>query len=245
MSKIPSVEREVLLAILKATRGQPSSREKVMKLCRSTNEALSRVLESLYNEALISEKDGILRVSHEQRLRIAVKAVSAGAGMERVSRALGWQEFEEISAHIFEENGFSAQRRFRFKTQEGRMEIDIVACRRPYIICAECKRWSMGLDGFSARRAIEAHVNKVRSLGENLTQLIKRLNLIGWSQAIIIPATISLTSTTKSYDGIPLISIFELPSFLSEFEVNLDSLTHFRIPLPQLKRELVQTILRS
>lgn len=115
------------------------------------------------------EDDGFLRATHGQRLRIAVEAVNAGAGVERVSRALGWQEFEDISAYIFEENGFSVRRRFRFKAQGRRMEIDIVACRSPHIVCAECKRWSRGLIGSAARRAVEAHVEKVRSLGEAFT----------------------------------------------------------------------------
>lgn len=244
MFKASPAEREVLLAILKATRGQPSSRDRIMEFCRLTNEVLNRVLECLSNEGLISEEDGVIRASHEQRLRIAVRAVNAGAGVERVSRALGWMEFEDISAHIFEENDFSVRRRFRFKAQGRRMEVDIVACRRPYIICAECKRWSRGLDGSSARRTLEVHVNKVRSLGENLVQFMKRLALVGWSQAIIIPAAISLTSTIKAYENVPLISILELPSFLSEFEANLDSIIHFRLPLPKLYRGPVQTILR-
>lgn len=245
MFKTSPAEREVLLAILKTTRGRPSSRDRIMEACRSTREVLNRVIDRLSAEGLILEDNGFLMATHGQRLRIAVEAVNAGAGVEVVSKALGWQEFEDISAYIFEENGFSVRRRFRFKAQERRMEVDIVACRSPHIICAECKRWSRGLDGSAARRALEAHVEKVRSLGEGLDKLVRRLGLIGWSRAVVIPATITLTPpATKFYGKVPLIHILELPSFLSEFEVNLDSLTHFRLPLPRLKRGPVQTILR-
>lgn len=238
-------EREALLAILKATRGQPSTIDGIRESCRLTNEVLSRVLGLLGDEGLISEEKGVLTASHEQRLRIAIRAVNAGVEVERVSRALGWQEFEEISAHIFEENGFSVHRRFRFKVGGRRMEVDLVACRNPHIICAECKRWSRGFDGSPARRALMAHLDKVRSLGEGLARLMKRLGLMDWRQALIIPAVISLTTpTAKIYGGVPLIPILELPSFLSEFEANLDSLIHLRLPLPQIGRRPIQTILR-
>jgi hypothetical protein len=244
MFKASPAEREALLAILRATRGQPSSRDGVMGFSRS-NEVMSLVLGRLIDEGLISEDQGVLRASHGQRLRIAIKAVNAGAGVDRVSRALGWQEFEDISAHIFEENGFSVRRRFRFKVQGRGMEVDVVACRRPHIICAECKRWSRGLGGSAVGRAVEAHVDKVRRLGENLPKLVRRLGLVGWSEAIITPAAITLTSTAaKIYEGVPIIPILELPSFLSEFEANLDSLTHLRVTLPPHERMPIQTILR-
>ncbi len=245
MFKASPAEREVLLAMLKATRGQPSSRDRIMEACRSTREVLNRIIDRLSAEGLIVEDGGFLMATHGQRLRIAVEAVNAGAGVDIVSRALGWREFEDISAHIFEENGFSVRRRFRFKARGRRMEVDIVACRSPYIICAECKRWSRGLNDSVARRAVEAHVEKVKSLGESLGRLVRRLGLIGWSRAVLIPATITLTPpTAKIYEEVPLIPILELPSFLSEFEVNLDSLAHFRLSLPELKRGPIQTILR-
>lgn len=101
------------------------------------------------------------------------------------------------------------------------------------------------MGGSAVRRAAEAHVEKVRSLGEILPKLVKRLGLMGWSQALTIPAAVSLTAPdTKIHFGVPIIPITELPSFLGEFEAHLDSLTHFKLRLPNMGRGPIQTILR-
>jgi Holliday junction resolvase-like predicted endonuclease len=233
---LTAVEREVLLALLEKTRNEPSAREELMEAIRITGDTLDSFLASLLRSNAIGSDGEKITADLNQRLGLAVRAVRAGADFERVSKALGWLEFEEIAAYTLEENGFRVSRRFRFQAEGRRWEIDVLARRRPLVICAECKHWSKGLGNLTARRIVETHLEKVRVLSENAPQLIKRLGLWGWGEAVFVPVTLSLQpARNRIYRRIPVVSVFELPSFLSEFEGQMEWLAKFRVEIPPQK----------
>ncbi|UCD44930.1 MAG: hypothetical protein JSV27_12615, partial [Candidatus Bathyarchaeota archaeon] len=111
-------------------------------------------------------------------------------------------------------------------------EIDVLALRRPLIVCAECKHWSRGLGNVTARRIAETHMEKVRILSENVGNLGNRLRLEGWNGATVVPIALSLQpARNKIYRRIPIVSIFELPDFISEFEGQMEWLAKFPVVL--------------
>jgi Holliday junction resolvase-like predicted endonuclease len=63
---------------------------------------------------------------------------------------LGWRDFEDVVAAIFEAHDFSVRRNFRFKTRSRRneagrrYEIDVIAAKGGSIFCVDCKQWSGG-----------------------------------------------------------------------------------------------------
>ncbi|RLI09014.1 hypothetical protein DRO42_05325 [Candidatus Bathyarchaeota archaeon] len=239
-------EREILVALLDLTQGEPAARGNLRAAVRVTGEALDRFLGRLGAEGLVSERDGLIEASPVQRLGIAVKAVELGADLERVCRALGWLEFEEMTAHVFEENGYEVRRRYRFRAKGRRWEMDVLASRRPLVVCAECKRWARGLGNTAAKRTVETHLEKAGVFSESLPKLAGRLPLGGWRRAVVVPIVMSLTpSPLKLYSHVPVVSILELPSFLSELEGHLDSLAHFPVELPPPRPRPSQTILRG
>ena len=239
------LERETLVALLEQTRGEPKDRSALRGLFRVTDDAFEDFLDRLVSEELIEEKDGFIRASLEQRLNLAVRAIKEGADFERVSRALGWLEFEEMVAHTFEENGYSVSRRFRFQAEGRRWEIDVLAARRPLVVCAECKHWSKGLGNLTARRIVEGHLEKVQVLSENASKVAERLKLRDWERAVFVPMVLSLQpARNRIYRRIPVVSVFELPSFLSEFEGQMDWLASFPVELPPPKPRFTQTVLR-
>ncbi|MFQ6052649.1 MAG: restriction endonuclease [Candidatus Bathyarchaeia archaeon] len=195
MDRTPAaaVERELLVSILDLTRGEAASRGDLLESMRITGEALGFLLKKLIREGLLSERCGVIEAAPGQRLEMAVRAVRLGADFERVCRALGWLEFEEMVAHVFEENGYEVRRRFRFAAEGRRWEVDVVASRRPHIFCAECKRWSRGMGNGAALRMVEIHLEKARVFGENLAKVAMRLGLGGWRHAVVVPVAMSLT----------------------------------------------------
>ncbi len=240
-----ALEREILVALLERTRDGSISRCDLRDSFRVTGEALETILDTLIAEGLIEEREGLFETSPQKRLGMAVRAVRAGADLERVGRALGWLEFEEMVAYTFEENGYRVSRRFRFQAEGRRWEIDVLAARRPIVVCAECKRWSRGLGDMTARRVVEEHLDKVRVLSESASRVVKRLKLRGWERAVFVPVALSLQPARKKiYRRIPVVSVFELPSFINEFEGQMDWLTSFSVELPPLKTRLTQTVLR-
>ncbi len=240
-----ALEREILVALLERTQGESLSRESLKESFRVTNDAFESFIEGIIAEELIAEMDGFFSASLSQRLEMAVRAIRAGADFERVSRALGWLEFEEMVAYTFEENGYRVARRFRFMAEGRRWEIDVLAARKPLVVCAECKHWSKGLGNATARKIVETHLEKVRVLSENAARLLKRLDLRGWERAVFVPVALSLQpARNKIYRRIPVVSVFELPSFLSEFEGQMDWLASFPVDLPTPKPRFSQTVLR-
>ena len=226
------VQRDILIAILENTRKKPVDRNTLREMIRVTGEAYDTYMTHLESSGLIDEESGNITASLNQRLELAIRAVQAGGDLERVSRALGWLEFEEIVARIFEENGYDVKRRFRFQADGRRWEIDILATRRSLIVCAECKHWAKGLGNTTARRIAEIHLEKVETLSRSVRGLKGRMGIEGWGQATMIPMTLSLQpARERIYRRIPVVSVYGLPGFLSEFEAQMDWLASFTVDL--------------
>lgn len=225
-------QRDILIALLENTRKKPVDRNALRETIRVTDEAYNTYMTHLTSNGLIDEELGNITASLNQRLELAIKAVQAGGDLERVSRALGWLEFEEIVARIFEENGYDVKRRFRFQADGRRWEIDILATRRPLIVCAECKHWMKGLGNTTARRIAEIHLEKVETLSRSVRGLKGRMGIEGWGQATMIPMALSLQpARERIYRRIPVVSVYGLPGFLSEFEAQMDWLASFTVDL--------------
>ena len=225
-------QRDILIALLKNTRKKPVDTSALRETVRVTDEAYNTYMAHLASNGLIEEERGNITASLDQRLELAIKAVQARGDLERVSRALGWLEFEEIVARIFEENGYDVKRRFRFQADGRRWEIDILATRRPLIVCAECKHWAKGLGNTTARRIVETHLEKVETLSRSVGDLKGRMGIDGWRQATMIPMALSLQpARERIYRRIPVVSVYGLPGFLSEFEAQMDWLASFPVDL--------------
>jgi len=239
-------QRDILIALLETTKEGPTDYEGLREAVRVTDEAFKAFLDYLIKQELVGVSEDALEATLEQRLDIAVRAVKAGADMERVSQALGWLEFEEMTAYTFEENGFKVKRRFRFNAEGRRWEIDVLATRKPLVVCAECKHWVNGLGNMTARKIVEIHLEKVRVLSENAAILVDKDILRDWDRAVFVPMTLSLQpARNKIYRRIPVVSVFELPSFLNEFQGQMDWLASFPVNLPKAKPKVKQTVLKK
>ena len=241
--KLP--ERQIYLTILSSTQNKTTTLDEIKDILRVTEQTLNGVIEDLVQSGIISFKEQDLELSQTQRLKIAIKAIEAGADFEKVSQSLGWLEFEEIVAHIFEENSYKVKSRFRFKAQGRRWEIDVLAMMPSLVICAECKHWSKGLGDSTARKIVEEHLEKVRVLSENAQEIAEKMGIERWKKATFVPVALSLQPARKRiYRRIPVVSVFELPNFLSEFRGQMDWLAKFTVELPTPKLALKQTRLK-
>jgi hypothetical protein len=236
---------QMLTALLEATRAGPVSVSVLPERIRVTGDALKGFLNEAREEGLLHIENGEIIQDISQRLATAVKAVRVGADIEAVSRSLTWLEFEELSARVFEENGFRVMRRFRFMAEGRRWELDLLAVRTPYLVCGECKRWGKGIGNQTARGIIETHLEKTEVFTGHIEELRKRVGLVDWSKAVIVPMVLTLSATPMEiYRRVPSVSVLVLPSFLSEFDGQLERLVHFRINLRPIEPKLKQTVLR-
>jgi hypothetical protein len=240
-----STFRLFIITLLQKTENGTVSKEELMNSLKITGDLFKKILEKLEESHLVNIDENILEISLEQRLNLAVRAIKLGASFENISSFLSWLEFEELTAYVFEENGFHVNRRFRFQAKGRRWEIDVLATCSPYIICTECKHWSKIIGNSTARGIIETHLEKVEVLSKSLSGLAKRIGVHRWKHAILVPATLTLSPTPMNfYRRVPAVSIHALPRFIDEFHGQLDRITHFNVELPEWKPKPKQTKLR-
>jgi hypothetical protein len=233
--------RLVLTQLLALTNGESVNVEKLRGSMRITSEAFDNVLSQLSEADIITVEGDHISLSLDQRLQLASKAVEVGADFESVSRSLGWKEFEEISAKVLEENLFRVLRRFRFTADGRRWEIDLLAVRAPYLVCAECKHWGKGMGNQTARGIVETHLEKTEVLSRFLESLKGRIGIKSWSKVTLVPMVLTLSATPMEiYRRVPSVSVLALPSFITEFDGQLERLAIFRVELtpavPTLKQ---------
>jgi hypothetical protein len=239
------LKRRFLIRILEKTDESFVREDELKEGFRITNQFFNLFLDELEMNGTINRQGEIIKLDLSQRLDIANKALELGADFEKVSYSLGWLEFEEMTANIFNKNGFRVAKRFRFNANSRRWEIDVLAFRAPLIICAECKHWKRGIGNSSANRIIEEHIEKVNVFTENLIDLSGRMKILRWDQAIIFPIVVTLLPTKfKIYRRVPVVSVLALPSFVDEFEGHRDRLIHHKRDLPRWKVKPEQTTLR-
>jgi len=225
-------EREVLVSLLKLTS------EGAVKLDSLSQEA--RVPVQVVKEVLRRNSDlltyvpslKMVAVGSEQRMKMALKAISLEADIERVCTFLTWLEFEDISILAFEANDFETKKHFRFSWSNRRWEIDIMGLKKPLIICADCKHWRHGWSGSGSRKAAEMQKERTKALSEASKTLDDKIGARIWKHAYFVPMVLSLVpANQKFYNGVPIVPVLQLRDFLSQIPAYLDKIAHFSSPL--------------
>lgn len=226
------IERAVLLSVLNLTREGPTSITLLMRRSRVPESILREFLEKLHYEGLIQLSGNRVEASSTQRIRIAVRAVLLGGDLERVSQGLGWMEFENFVALAFQENGYAVSRHLRFRSHGRQWEVDLLALQRPLIVLVECKHWRHGFTHSIVRKTVKEHLAKARAFTEALPGL-RRVNILGWSHATVVPALVSLTqSPFKFYEAVPIVPVLQLPSFIYDLPAYVSHIYHLRVEVP-------------
>lgn len=241
----PSAHKQVVKALLVETQSGEAPLGEVRESVNVTTEAFDQTVEAMAGDGTITLDGNAVRLSTKQRVRLAVRAVELGVDFQTVSGSLGWLEFEELAAHVFEENGFTVLRRYRFQAEGRRWEIDVLASRYPYIVCAECKHYTRGMGNSVARNIVETHLEKTETFSRHLPVQAKRIGVNMWRDAVVIPITLTLSPTKmRIYRRMPSVSVLALTSFLASFEGYLERMAHFRVELPEWKPKPRQSRLR-
>jgi hypothetical protein len=237
--------RHLLTRLLALTNGEAVEIEALRGSLRITQESFDSLLHRLVDEGLVTMQGKSIILDLKQRLGLAMKAVEAGADAEAISRRLGWLEFEELSAKIFEANGFRVLRRFRFTAEGRRWELDLLAIRPPYLVCGECKHWGKGIGNQTARGIIEIHLEKTEVFTRHILELRERIGINAWSKAVVVPMVLTLSATPMEiYRRVPAVSVFALPNFIIEFDGQLERLANWKKGLQPMKPEIKQTKLK-
>jgi len=223
-----SVERNLLISLLKLTKESPVLTGNVKGDAKLPTSTMEFLIKKLQSEGLIDYDGESIGISSDNRLKLAVKAASLGADVEHISAFLRWQEFEDIAAIALERNGYVVVKNVRFKHAGRKWEIDIVGCKKPLVTCIDCKHWRHGMVPSALKRIVEAQVERTRALAESLPNVSLEIECTKWNKAKFIPAVLSLTQASfKFYDMVPIVPVLQLQDFLSQLPAYTESLKYF------------------
>jgi Mn-dependent DtxR family transcriptional regulator len=192
-----SVECNLVISLLKLTKKGPVLTESLNRDAHIPSSTARKLLEKLQNEGLVYLKMDSAEVDSNNRLKLAVKAVSLGADIEHVSNLLCWQEFEEITAFALKSNGYEVSKNVRFKNAARRWEMDVVGCRKPLVICIDCKHWQHAITPSALKRIVNSQVERTRAFADSLPNIALKLECTKWTEAKFIPSILSLSSFSK------------------------------------------------
>ena len=230
-----SVERNLLISILKFTKEGPVLIEDVNRDARIPAVVTLNLLEKLQSEGLIYVKAQNVEVESGDRIKLAVKAASLGADVENISNLLCWQEFEEIAALALRNNGYAVQKNLRFTYERKRWEIDAVGYKKPWVICIDCKHWQKAISTSALRRIVDLQSQRTLALADSLPNAKLKLDYAKWDKAKFIPSVLSLIpSASKFCDKVPVVPVLQLQDFISQLPAYTESIKTFSKKFSQL-----------
>lgn len=234
-----NIENNLIITLLKLTKEGPALIENVKTEARIPSAAMLKLLEKLQTEGLVYLKNDTVEADSNLRLKLAVKIAASGADVERVSKLLRWQEFEAIAATTLRKNGYTVSNNVRFKHAGRKWEVDVVGCRKPLVICIDCKHWQHAIAPSALRKIVDAQVERTRALADSLPNISLKLECAKWSSAKFVPAILSLfPSSAKFYDAVPTVPILQLQDFVNQLPAYAGSLHSFHRNFNSLSHNL-------
>ena len=223
-----SVERNLLVSILKLTSNGVISLECVNKEASLPASTTSMLLHKLQNQNLVYIKGGFVESNTECRLKLAARAIELGADAERISELLSWQEFEAITALALERNGYVVEKNVRFKHEGKRWEIDVVGFRKPLVLCIDCKHWHQGMRPSTLKKMAASQANRTLAFAEFLPNFTFAVPCVKWERAKFVSVILSLIPFDPKYcDGTPIVPVLQMQDFVYQLPLNVDSLKYF------------------
>ena len=212
-----SVERNLIICLLKLTKEGPVTTELVKREAHLPTGTTERLLGKLQSEGLVYVKKCSIETESGSRLKLAVKAIALGADVENVSNMLRWQEFEEIVGYSLKKNGYAVTNNVRFKQAGRRWEIDVIGCRKPIVMCFDCKHYGHAIGPAALSKIVDSQIERTRSLASLLPDPALPLECGKWKEAKFMPAVLSLLPSSLKFCGnVPIVPILQLQDFLNQ-----------------------------
>ena len=225
-----NIEVNLLISVLKLTRQGSVSLELVKKDARVSSEIAEKMLIKMGRDGLIYLRNKILEADSFQRLKLAMAAINHGADVESVSSLLQWREFEGIAVLALEKNGYTVSKNFHFSHLGHRWEMDVIACRKPLVICIDCKHWHRGVAPSALRKIVNDQIERTSALAEFLRCSAGKLECLSWSYVRLLPVVLLLfAGRFKFYNDVPVVSVLQLQDFVNQLSIFAGDLKHFDV----------------
>ncbi len=174
--------------------------------------------------ALISPDNGWISLNPRLRIRLALDIARTGR-LGDSARTLTWQEFENFAEECLEEAGFQTEKNVRVRGDGRAWQIDVAGFRGDLVLSVDCKHWST--PGYLSRFKLAARHQKAATL--HLLNAPKKRTILRENNQQALPVILTLSEPpSRFFEGVALVSIEKLPSFLSgvtPYDENLPFIT--------------------
>lgn len=125
--------------------------------------------------------------------------------LKNILEKVNWRKFEEIVGKIFEYNGYEVKISKIVSFENTKRQYDVIAKRNHYII-VDCKNWDN-------KRRIK---HGLRKAVNDQIERVKKLSIETEKYPLIV---LSCSSPIERFNKVPIISVYKLNSFLSNFSL--------------------------
>lgn len=177
--------------------------------------------------ATICENNDSLKLNGEEiivvnPIQLALRLVSNGVELRKISRLLDWKDFETFSSKILYEFGYEVVKNVRMTTP-ARFEVDLIGVDEitGFTLFVDCKQWS----AMSRSRLVQAaidHAERVKKALRYYPYLKSRYKMLEKTKEILPLILTLLKPRVRSYENILFVSIEELPELLRNRHSVLD-----------------------
>ncbi len=168
------------------------------------------ILEEFVRNNVGSKEENSYYFEDGDKLKIAVSLLENGYPIDEISIALGWRDFEGLTAEILSEKHFAVMKNMMLT--KPRMEIDVVGIRLGIAILIDCKHWK--------RYSSSALSTAVKKQIARTKQYVAKT-----PGATAVPVIVTLYQDKIDFiENVPIVPIFQFSSFIDEFYGNIDQM---------------------
>ncbi len=232
----PIRERAVRVLIETLRQSRDRNRVQIADIASSASatESFSR---KVLTEALIAHDNDWVSLSPGSRIGVALDIARAGR-LRDSARALTWQEFEKFAEECLEEAGFQTEKNVRVLGGGRAWQIDVVGFRGDLVVTMDCKHWNT--PGYFSRFRFAAEHQRTATL--HLLDRPAEKMIQGDKERQALPVILTLSEPRGQLsEGVVLVSIEKLPSFLSGVTPYDENLPFMASPLGLVENPMSQS----
>jgi hypothetical protein len=207
--------------------------EDIASSARATEPFVTSVLTNVMGEP------GGNSISLSPMLRIRLALGIARAGRLRDSaRVLTWQEFEKFAEDCLEEAGFQTETNVRVRGDDRAWQIDVIGFRGDLVLSIDCKHWNS--PGYLSRFRLAAEHQ--RNASRHFLAIVRDKTTQGGRGPQILPVVLTLSEPPAQFvEGVALVPVEKLPSFLSGVTPYDENLPFITSPLSVVENPMSQS----
>ena len=140
------------------------------------------------------------------KLSIALIAINKGINVVDISSKLNWHDFELFSSELLKYHGYTVYTNFRLKNPK--REIDMIGIKSQKALLIDCKHWKKkSITGL--KQIVEKQKNRSKLFIQKSNMNVQN----------VFPIVLTFLPNGNSFiNGVPIISINKLNSFLLDFD---------------------------